>query len=195
LTCFCSARRSLKGLHQGNELHKLWLLTHQHNRASVTMDTYNTENMDVDPTKMHELVKEGEELHSQLAAFSSALHLSMSAQDISVAWMYYHALSIYLSGIFDYTLSEVCAIPSLRDDEIAVHLEGILKRSDEALQRSSTSRVFLLLPLRIAGNRCSSWKQCQEVLSRIDILRDQFAVATAFRTELLQIWSSRSLHA
>jgi hypothetical protein len=159
------------------------------------MDSYNAENMDVDPTTMHELIKEGQGLHSQLAAFSSALHMSISAQDTSVAWMYYHALSIYLSGVFDYTLSEVSATPSLRDEEIMIHLEGILKRSDEAIQHSQTSRVFLLLPLRIAGNRCSSWKQCQEVLKRIDILRDQFAVATAFRTELLQIWSSRSLHA
>ena len=159
------------------------------------MDSYNAENMDVDPTTMHELIKEGQGLHSQLAAFSSALHMSISAQDTSVAWMYYHALSIYLSGVFDYTLSEVCAIPSLRDDEITVHLEGILQRTDEALQQNQTSRVFLLLPLRIAGNRCSNWKQGQAVLKRIDILRDQFAVATAFRTELLQIWSSRSLHA
>lgn len=160
----------------------------------MTMDFHN-ENMEVDPTTIYELTQEGQELHSQLAAFASALQLSKSAQDISVAWMYYHALSIYLSGVFDYTLSEVCAIPSLRDDEITVHLEGILKRSDEALQQSQTSRVFLLLPLRIAGNRCSNWKQCQAVLKRIDILRNQFAVATAFRTELLQIWSSRSLHA
>jgi hypothetical protein len=151
--------------------------------------------MDVDPITMHELIVEGQDLHSQLAAFSSTLHMRMNAQDTSVAWMYYHALSIYLSGVFDYTLSEVCAIPSLRDEEITVHLEGILKRSDEAIQQSQTSRVFLLLPLRIGGNRCSNWKQCQEVLKRIDILRDQFAVATAFRTELLQIWSSRSLHA
>lgn len=158
------------------------------------MDSYNAENMDVDPTTMHELIQEGQGLHSQLTAFSSALQMSISAQDSSVAWMYYHALSIYLSGVFDYTLSEVCATPSLRDDEITVHLEGILKRSDEAIQHSQTSRVFLLLPLRIAGNRCSNWKQCQEVLNRIDTLRDQFAVATAFRTELLQIWSSRSLH-
>ena len=161
----------------------------------MVMDAHNADNMDVDPTTMHELIKEGEELHSQLAALSSALHLSMSAQDISVAWMYYHALSIYLSGVFDYTLAEVCAIPSLRDDEITVHLERILRHSDEALQQNQTSRVFLLLPLRIAGNRCSNWKQCQEVLRRIDALRDQFAVAIAFRTELLQIWSSRSLHA
>ena len=159
------------------------------------MDSHNAGNMDVDPTKMYKLIREGEELHSQLADFASALHVGRSAQDISVAWMYYHALSIYLSGVFDYTLSEVCAIPSLRDDEITVHLEGILKRSDEAVQQSQTSRVFLLLPLRIAGNRCSNWNQCQEVLNRIDVLRDQFAVATAFRTELLQIWSSRSLHA
>lgn len=158
------------------------------------MESHNAGNMDVDPTKMHKLVNEGQELHSQLAAFASALYVSTSAQDISVAWMYYHALSIYLSGVFDYTLSEVCAIPSLRDDEITVHLEGILNRSDEALQQTRTSRVFLLLPLRIAGNRCSNWKQCQEVLNRIDILRDQFAVATAFRNELLQIWSSWSLH-
>lgn len=85
------------------------------------MDSHNAENMDVDPTKMYKLVREGQELHSKLAAFASSLHVSIIAQDTSVAWMYYHALSIYLSGVFDYTLSEVCAIPSLRDDEITVH--------------------------------------------------------------------------
>ena len=158
------------------------------------MVSHNAENMDADPIKKYKLIQEGQELQTQLAAFASALHVSISAQDISVAWIYYHALSIYLSGVFDYMLSKVCAIPSLRDEEITVHLENILKRSDEALRQSQTSRVFLLLPLRIAGNRCSTWKQCQEVLNRIDVLRDQFAVATAFRTELLQIWSSRSLH-
>ena len=107
----------------------------------MTMDSHNAENMEVDPTRMYELIQEGQELHSQLAVFTSALHVSTSTQDISVAWMYYHALSIYLSGVFDYTLSEVCAIPSLRDDEILVHLEGILKRSDKTYNRRDSQMV------------------------------------------------------
>ena len=159
------------------------------------MDSHHPDNMDVDPTTMYELIQAGEKLHFQLAGYASVLHVSLNSHDISVAWMYYHALCIYLSGVFDYTLSEVCAIPSLRDDEITVHVNGILTRSDEALQHGQTSQVFLLLPLRIAGNRCGNWKQCHEILKRIDILQCQFAVAAAFRAELLQIWSSRSLHA
>jgi hypothetical protein len=107
--------------------------------------------------------------------------------------MYYHAISIYLSSIFDYILSEVCTTISLQAEEITLHLEGILTRSDEALQQNQVSQVFLLLPLRIAGNRCSTSKQCYEVLKRLDVLRRQFAVAAAFRSELLDLWSSRSL--
>lgn len=157
-------------------------------------DSHNLANVDVDPTTMYELVQEGQDLHSQLVAFAAILCVSGNAHDISAAWMYYHAISIYLSGIFDYILTEVCTVPSLTDDEILVHVEGILKQSDEALHQSQTSQVFLLLPLRIAGNRCSKSKQCREVLKRLDILQGKFAVATAFRTELLQIWLSRSLY-
>jgi hypothetical protein len=107
------------------------------------MGSQYPEDTDVDPITMYELIQNGQELHSQLAAFASLLHVSMNAHDISVAWMYYHALSIYLSGIFDYTLSEVCTIHSLQDDEITMHLEGILKQSNATLQYSQTSQVFL----------------------------------------------------
>lgn len=164
-----------------------------YDRASTYIDSLDFEHNDTDPTTTYELLQAGQDLHSELLAFATVLRSSTQAHDISVAWMYYHALSIYLSGIFDYTLSGVCTVPFSREAEITTHLEGILKRSDEALQQSQVSQVFLLLPLRIAGNRCSNSKQCQEVLKRLDILQGQFAVATAFRGELLQMWSSRSL--
>jgi hypothetical protein len=162
-------------------------------RASTYIDSHHPKNFDSEPIEIHELVQAGRSLRTRLAAFASLLQASAHAHDYSVAWMYYHAISIYLSGIFDYTLSEVCTILSLRADEITIHLEGILTRSDEALQQNQVSQVFLLLPLRIAGNRCSSSKQCHEVLRRLDVLRTQFAVAAAFKIELLDVWSSRSL--
>jgi hypothetical protein len=162
-------------------------------RAGAYVDFCNLVSSDTESTTIDDLVQTGRNLQCQLAEFASLLQVNAHAHDYSVAWMYYHAISIYLSGIFDYTLSEICTTLSLRADEITIHLEGILTRSDEALQQNQVSQVFLLLPLRIAGNRCSSWKQCQEVLRRLDVLRTQFAVATAFKTELLHIWSSRSL--
>jgi hypothetical protein len=162
-------------------------------RGSAYIDSHHPENVDSEPIEIYELVQAGGSLRIQLAAFASVLRASAHAHDYSVAWMYYHAISIYLSGIFDYTLSEVCTTLSLQADEITLHLEGILARSDEALQKSHVSQVFLLLPLRIAGNRCRNLEQCREVLERLEVLQRQFAVATAFRTELLQMWSSRSL--
>jgi hypothetical protein len=162
-------------------------------KASAYVESQNVETIDPEASKSYELVQTGQNMKFQLETFASLLLANTQAHDNSVAWMYYHALSIYLSGIFDYTLSELRTTLSLRDDEISVHLEGILTRSDEALQQNQVSQVFLLLPLRIAGNRCSTSKQCYEVLKRLDMLRRQFAVAAAFRSELLDLWSSRSL--
>jgi hypothetical protein len=162
-------------------------------RASTYSESHHLENINAKSSMMDELIRTGHALQCQLEAFASILLASTQAHDHSVGWMYYHALSIYLSGIFDYTLSEVRTTLPLRADEITVHLEGILTRSDEALQQNQVSQVFLLLPLRIAGNRCSTSKQCYEVLKRLDMLRTQFAVAAAFRSELLNLWSSRSL--
>lgn len=186
--CAVSKVRTNRCSHEVSPSH---LLPH---RASAYTDSRDLENADTDPTTVYECVQAGQTLQCQLVAFAFNLRESARTHDNSVAWMYYHALSIYLSGIFDYTLGEVCAAPSLRDDVLMAHVEGILKRSDEALQQSQVSQVFLLLPLRIAGNRCSNSKQCREVLERLGILQNQFAVATAFRSELLQIWSSQSLN-
>jgi hypothetical protein len=161
--------------------------------ANAYVEAHHIERADTEASTTNELIQTGQNLHSQLETFASLLRANTQAHDHSVAWMYYHALSIYLSGIFDHTLSELCTTLSLRAGETTLHLEGILTRSDEALQRSHVSQVFLLLPLRIAGNRCSTPKQCREVLKRLDALQRQFAVAAAFRSELLDLWSSRSL--
>jgi hypothetical protein len=162
-------------------------------RASAYIDSRHPQDVDTEPIGIHELVHTGHNMESQLSTFASLLRANTQAHDNSIAWMYYHALSIYLSGISDLTLSEVRSTLPLRADEITVHLEGILTRSDEALRQNQVSQVFLLLPLRIAGNRCSTSKQCHEVLKRLDVLQRQFAVAAAFRSELLQMWLSRSL--
>jgi hypothetical protein len=162
-------------------------------RASAYIEFHDVETIDPDTSTIFELIQTGQNLHSQLATFASLLRASPQAPDNNVAQMYYHALSIYLSGIFDYTLSPLRTTLSLQPDEITAHLEGILTHSSEAQQQNQVSQVFLLLPLRIAGNRCSNSKQCREVLKRLDILRKQFAVAAAFRTEVLEMWAEREL--
>lgn len=163
--------------------------------VSDSANTY-TDSEDADPNTVSELIQEGKALRSRLVVFSSFLCENTQALDISMAWIYYYAVSIYLSGIFDYTLIGVCDSTgiSMTDEQLTVHVEGILRWSEESLRHNQVSHVFLLIPLRIAGNRCSTSKQCQEVLKRLEILQGQFAVAAAFRTELLQLWSSRSLY-
>lgn len=164
-------------------------------RADAYMESCEFAIDDKSPSTIHELAHVGQDLRSQLAALKSMLAVSTEVDEIHVAWMYYHAISIYLSGIFDYILCSVRTGPglSLQDDEVAIHREGILRFSSKALQQSQVSRVFLLLPLRIAGNRCSTTEQCREVFNRICALENEFAVAKAFKAELMQIWSSRSL--
>lgn len=164
--------------------------------VSIRSNTY-ADSLDSEPTTVFELVREGKALRSRLVVFSSFFCENTQALDISMAWIYYYAVSIYLSGIFDYTLCGTCDSTgiSLTDNELTIHVEGILRWSEESLRHNQVSHVFLLIPLRIAGNRCSNSKQCQGVLKRLEILQGQFAVAAAFRTELLQLWSSRSLYA
>lgn len=167
-------------------------LTITSDRASAYADSHSHENIHISSITLRELSQRGEQLHSQLTSFAFSL-VKSTAYDTSAAWMYYHAISLYLSGIFDHILPRICLIAQSSDHEAMAHIEGILQHSDEVLQQSQVSHVFVLLPLRIAGNRCSSTSHCREVLKRVELLQGQFAIAGTVRDELLKTWSLRPL--
>lgn len=161
-------------------------------RAIAYTNSQNHEHTSTHSLTLRDFSQKGEHLHSQLTSFACSL-VESTAYDASAAWMYYHAISLYLSGIFDHTLPGILPVAQSSDHEIMVHIDGILEHSDEVLQQSQVSHIFLLLPLRIAGNRCGNTGRCREVLKRVEILQNQFAIARTVRDELLKTCPLQSL--
>jgi hypothetical protein len=100
-------------------------------------------------------------------------------------------MSIYLSGLCDYQVLPSKVNLSLQEEEIQYHTESIICRSGVALENSQVSAVLLLLPLRIAGNRCRTLNGFSEILRLLDRIEGGFAVARAFKGELMEIWAER----
>lgn len=137
----------------------------------------------------------GVRLQAQLVAFASSFTSPMTLEEEMPARAYSYAMLIYLSGVFDHGISfcQPTNPPILDSREIAVYREGIIHLCDQALKQGRVSSVLLLVPLRIAGNRCDTSMQCRKVLDLVCQIKRSFAVAEAFRGELVEIWKSRGL--
>ncbi|CZT23496.1 uncharacterized protein RCC_09210 [Ramularia collo-cygni] len=137
----------------------------------------------------------GIHLQSEVATFISSFQNPIDLEEQTTAQSYGYAIMIYLSGIFDHgvSTSQPTGAPMLHSQEIAVYREKIVHLCDRALKQARESPVLLLVPLRIAGNRCDTTAQCQNVLGLISQVERSFAVAQAFRRELIEIWKGRGL--
>jgi hypothetical protein len=100
-------------------------------------------------------------------------------------------MSIYLSGLSDYQVLPETVNLSLQEEEIQHHTESIISRTGKALDGGQVSAVLLLLPLRVAGNRCRTWEGCGEIMSLLERIEGGFGVAGAFKGELMGIWAER----
>jgi hypothetical protein len=98
-------------------------------------------------------------------------------------------MSIYLSGLSDYQVLPEAANLSLNEDEIQHHAKNIISRCGKALDAGQVSAVLLLLPLRVAGNRCRTLDGCGEILRMLKRIEGGFGVARAFKGELMGIWA------
>lgn len=133
-------------------------------------------------------------LKLQLDHFGCELAATSVNSETSVGWIYYHATSIYLSGLFDYILSGTGCIISLTGAEVKFHTVGLLSRTKIALRECSVSSLLLLLPLRIAGNRCNTPTEFREVIDQLTEIERVFAITSAFKRELQQIWHTRAAY-
>jgi hypothetical protein len=100
-------------------------------------------------------------------------------------------MSIYLSGLSDYQVLPEAVNLSLPEQEIQHHTENIISRTHKALDDGHVSAVLLLLPLRVAGNRCRTLDGCGQILSMLERIEGGFGVAAAFKGELMGIWAGR----
>ncbi|KAH8593573.1 hypothetical protein B0O99DRAFT_596081 [Bisporella sp. PMI_857] len=113
---------------------------------------------------------------------------------ILIARIYYHATSIFLSGIFDYRpcySSLQVQTPSLSQSEIDVHVDGILGLASLALNSTYLSGVLFFYPLRVAGARVKNDNDKQSLLRMLErITSRNFVVAGAFVADLEKLWAS-----
>jgi hypothetical protein len=117
-----------------------------------------------------------------------------SDPELLIAHVYYHAVSIYLSGTYDYHLHWTkpmapCA-PILARTEIEWHMRQVLRLSRELLA-AGVAGVLLFFPLRVAGARVRDAHDMHEVLSLFrSVLQRGYAVADALITDLSELWSA-----
>lgn len=106
--------------------------------------------------------------------------------------IFFAAISIYLSGIFDYELTHWHQLglipPTLDEQAVQTHTNTILGLSSLALDATNLSPLLFLFPLRIAGARSRTQWQRDWITKLISRIGSGFAVATAIATELSYVW-------
>jgi hypothetical protein len=127
------------------------------------------------------------------------LHSNSRAEPPSVlATIYFHAISIYLSGIFDYRyqfqkiIMSPSPSPTLSQAAIDAHVEGILSRTEMSLNTTNIGGILYFFPLRVAGARAISVGQKTLILEMLgQISSRSFVVANAFVSDLKSVWGVR----
>ncbi|UKZ64928.1 uncharacterized protein TrAtP1_006133 [Trichoderma atroviride] len=109
-----------------------------------------------------------------------------------LARVFFAAISIYLSGIFDYEITNWHNIglipPTLDEETVQMHTNTILGLSNLALDTTNLSPLLFLFPLRIAGARSRTRWQRDWVAKLVTRIGSGFAVAAAISTELSHVW-------
>ncbi|KAF1956473.1 hypothetical protein CC80DRAFT_413051 [Byssothecium circinans] len=117
--------------------------------------------------------------------------------ELMISYAYYHAISIYLSGTYDYHSQwsypgAPCA-PILTPDEINWHVSRILYSSYK-LMAHGISGILLLFPLRVAGARAVDTFLRNEILDLFQATSKRgFAVADALTIDLSELWASKGM--
>ena len=126
----------------------------------------------------------------KMSAETSAL---IDNDHIILARIFFAAISIYLSGIFDYHLwywaTLDVALPVLTRSEVSIYYTETVELVRLALNRGSLSPVLLLFPLRVAGARAQDDQQRSVVVELLHEVGKQYAVAGQFIADLEGMWS------
>ncbi|KAB5566309.1 fungal-specific transcription factor domain-containing protein [Coniochaeta sp. 2T2.1] len=121
---------------------------------------------------------------------------STSPEEATLSNIFFAAVSIYLSGIFDYEIAHwqqrwEMPVPTISEDRVQEHLRSILTLVER--QHTNLSPLLFLFPLRIAGARsCRLWQR-ERVMVLLARVGCSFAVAETFRMELREVWRVRDL--
>jgi hypothetical protein len=112
-----------------------------------------------------------------------------------LATIYFHGISIYLSGIFDYRaqFSEI-PTPTISRTVVQTHVDAILRMTQIALKTTNLAAVLFFFPLRVAGARVTAAPETESIRAMFrDISKRGFVVADAFMTDLKSLWRRKGL--
>ncbi|KUJ23649.1 uncharacterized protein LY89DRAFT_189536 [Mollisia scopiformis] len=150
----------------------------------------------VDELHLMELVSQGHFLRAMLEDWHER-HVERLSNDprddpwLFLSSIYYHATSIYLSGIFDYRPQFDLLFPaSLPFQIIQSHVTHLLIGIHTALDTTNLAGVLFFFPLRVAGARSWSEDQKLSILHMLkEISRRAYVVADAFVLDLNTLWA------
>lgn len=151
---------------------------------------------------LHETAQDGLSLRSALSAWLASVHqwstgLRKSLEDaqMTIAMAYYHAISIYLSGVFDYHLhwtDRHILAPILSSTEIEAHVLALLEVVGQAMKSGSLAGILFFFPLRVAGARARTADQRREISRLLYAVSSRgYVVADAFIADLDDLWDKR----
>ncbi|KAH9877362.1 hypothetical protein IAQ61_002727 [Plenodomus lingam] len=125
--------------------------------------------------------------------FSPHSNLKKPDKELLTGYIYYHAISIYLSGTYDYHPHWTpSSAPILSQSTIEWHVAEILATSHTLLDLG-VAGILLFFPLRVAGARATDMQSKTTILDLLQAISDRgYAVAEAIRTDLFEVWSSKS---
>ncbi|GFG07891.1 hypothetical protein IFM5058_03647 [Aspergillus udagawae] len=112
-----------------------------------------------------------------------------------LATTYFHAISIYLSGIFDYRpqFNEI-PTPTIVQAVVQNHVDAILRMTEMALNTTNLAAVLFFFPLRVAGARVTTAGETKSIGAMLqEISTRGFAVADAFRADLKSLWHRKGI--
>lgn len=147
--------------------------------------------------QLRSLADEGLQLRSSLYAWAEmARHWQASLatdNQMLIAWVFYAAISIYLSGTFDYSeawTERGISTAALDQLEIQQHVKNILNTTAVSIQETNTSGLIFLFPLRIAGARAITAGERVQIRSLLTDITHRFRAANAFISDLDVMWAN-----
>ncbi|KAK8096878.1 hypothetical protein PG999_012822 [Apiospora kogelbergensis] len=118
-----------------------------------------------------------------------------ASPEILLTNVFFAAIVIYMSGIFDYEIFYWqrwgIPVPVITEPEVQAHLGSILAFTNVALHETNLSPLLFLFPLRVAAARCSETSHMDSVQFLLRRISRDFAVAGEFLSEVDNIWQQK----
>jgi hypothetical protein len=113
----------------------------------------------------------------------------------TLAIIYYHAISIFLSGIFDYhSQFNQMRTPTLSQPLIETHVSAILSGTKDALNLTNLGGLLFLFPLRVVGARTTFLEQNAAIITMLrEISKRSFVVADSISSDLDELWRLKGI--